>query len=319
MKTLKTSLSKKDILSIADLSTNEISMILMLAGKLKREQKSGKSRPFLRGKMLGMIFQKPSTRTRVSFEVGMYQLGGGAVYLGANDIQLSRGETIEDTAKTLSLYLDCIMARVYNHKDVQTLARYASVPVINGLSDSFHPCQILADLMTIEEHKKKLKGLQLAWLGDGNNVCNDLMIGCAKTGINMNAACPSGYEPLEEIVELAKAEAKKTGVDITITNDSASAVKDADIIATDTFISIGKEGELATREATFLPNYQVNIDIMKLAKRDAIFMHCLPAKRGMEVTADVIDGKWSVVWQEAENRLHIQKALLCLLMKAEEL
>ena len=316
MKTLKTSLSKKDILSIADLSTNEISMILMLAGKLKRERKSGKSRPFLRGKMLGMIFQKPSTRTRVSFEVGMYQLGGGAVYLGANDIQLSRGETIEDTAKTLSLYLDCIMARVYNHKDVQTLARYASVPVINGLSDSFHPCQILADLMTIEEHKKKLKGLQLAWLGDGNNICNDLMIGCAKTGINMNAACPSGYEPLEEIVELAKAEAKKTGVDITITNDSASAVKDADIIATDTFISIGKEGELATREATFLPNYQVNTDIMKLAKRDAIFMHCLPAKRGMEVTADVIDGKWSVVWQEAENRLHIQKALLCLLMKA---
>jgi ornithine carbamoyltransferase len=319
MKTLKTSLSKKDILSIADLSTNEISMILILAGKLKREQKRGKSRPFLRGKTLGMIFQKPSTRTRVSFEVGMYQLGGGAVYLGANDIQLSRGETIEDTAKTLSLYLDCIMARVYNHKDLQTLARYASVPVINGLSDSFHPCQILADLMTIEEHKKKLKGLQLAWLGDGNNVCNDLMIGCAKTGIDMNAACPSGYEPLKEIVELAKAEAKKTGVDITITNDSASAVKDADIIATDTFISIGKEGELATREATFLPNYQVNIDIMKLAKRDAIFMHCLPAKRGMEVTADVIDGKWSVVWQEAENRLHTQKALLCLLMKAEAL
>jgi ornithine carbamoyltransferase len=319
MKTLKTSLSKKDILSIADLSTNEISMILMLAGKLKREQKRGKSRPFLRGKTLGMIFQKPSTRTRVSFEVGMYQLGGGAVYLGANDIQLSRGETIEDTAKTLSLYLDCIMARVFNHKDLQTLARYASVPVINGLSDSFHPCQILADLMTIEEHKKKLKGLQLAWLGDGNNVCNDLMIGCAKTGIDMNAACPSGYEPLKEIVEFAKAEAKKTGVDITITNDSASAVKDADIIATDTFISIGKEGELATREATFLPNYQVNIDIMKLAKRDAIFMHCLPAKRGMEVTADVIDGKWSVVWQEAENRLHTQKALLCLLMKAEAL
>jgi ornithine carbamoyltransferase len=319
MKTLKTSLSKKDILSIADLSTNEISMILMLAGKLKREQKSGKSRPFLRGKTLGMIFQKPSTRTRVSFEVGMYQLGGGAVYLGANDIQLSRGETIEDTAKTLSLYLDCIMARVYNHKDVETLARYASVPVINGLSDSFHPCQILADLMTIQEHKKKLKGLQLAWLGDGDNVCNDLMLGCAKTGISMNAACPKGYEPLEEIVELAKAEAKKTGVDITITNDSASSVKDADIIATDTFISIGKEGEGATRNAAFLPNYQVNIDIMKLAKRDAIFMHCLPAKRGMEVTADVIDGKWSVVWQEAENRLHTQKALLCLLMKAEAL
>jgi ornithine carbamoyltransferase len=316
MKTLKISSSKKDILSIADLSTNEIDVILMLAEKLKHEQKRGKSRPFLQGKTLGMIFQKPSTRTRVSFEVGMYQLGGDAVYLGANDIQLSRGETIEDTAKTLSLYLDCIMARVYNHKDIQTLARYASVPVINGLSDSFHPCQILADLMTIKEHKKKLRGLQLAWLGDGDNVCNDLMLGCAKTGISMTAACPKGYEPLEEIVQLAKAEGKKTGVDIAITNDSISAVKEADIIATDTFISIGKEGERTTREAAFLPNYQVNKDIMKLAKGDAIFMHCLPAKRGMEVTADVIDGKWSVVWQEAENRLHTQKALLCFLLKA---
>jgi ornithine carbamoyltransferase len=196
------------------------------------------------------------------------------------------------------------------------LATYASVPVINGLSDSFHPCQILADLMTIQEHKKKLKGLQLAWLGDGDNVCNDLMLGCAKTGISMTAACPKGYEPLEEIVKLARAEGKKTGVDITITEDSASAVKDADIISTDTFISIGKEGERATREAAFIPKYQVNRDIMKLAKKDAIFMHCLPAKRGMEVTADVIDGRWSVVWQEAENRLHVQKALLCLLMKA---
>src|ERR671923_824606 len=316
MKTLKTSLSKKDVLSLADLSTGEINLILKLAGRLKKEQRAGKSGSFLRGKTLGMIFQKPSTRTRVSFEVGMYQLGGDAVYLSANDIQLSRGETIEDTAKTLSLYLDCIMARVYNHKDVQTLATYASVPVVNGLSDSFHPCQILADLMTIQEHKKKLKGLQLAWLGDGDNVCNDLMLGCAKTGISMTAACPKGYEPLEEIVKLAKAEGKKTGVDITITEDSASAVKDADIISTDTFISIGKEGERATRKAAFIPKYQVNTDIMKLAKKDAIFMHCLPAKRGVEVTADVIDGRWSVVWQEAENRLHAQKALLCLLMKA---
>ena len=316
MKTLKISSSKKDILSLADLSTKEINLILMLAGKLKLEQKSGKSRPLLHGKTLGMVFQKPSTRTRVSFEVGMYQLGGGAVYLSANDIQLSRGETIGDTAKTLSLYLDCIMARVYNHEDVQTLARYAWVPVINGLSDSFHPCQILADLMTIQEHKKKLKGLQLAWLGDGDNVCNDLMLGCAKTGISMTAACPKGYEPLEEIVELAKAEGKMTDSDIAITHDPASAARDADIIATDTFISIGKESERATREAAFLPNYQVNRDIMKLAKRDAIFMHCLPAKRGMEVTTDVIDGKQSVVWQEAENRLHTQKALLCFLMKA---
>jgi ornithine carbamoyltransferase len=316
MKTLKISSSKKDILSIADLSTSEIDRILMLAGKLKREQKKGKSRPFLRGKTLGMIFQKPSTRTRVSFEVGMYQLGGDAIYLGANDIQLSRGETIEDTAKTLSLFLDCILARVYNHEDIQTFARHASVPVINGLSDSFHPCQVLADLMTIRERKKKLKGLQLAWLGDGDNVCNDLMLGCAKTGISMTAACPKGYEPIEEIIKLAKAEGKKTGVAIVVTEDPSLAVRNADIIATDTFISIGKEGERTMREATFLPNYQVNTDIMKLAKEDAIFMHCLPARRGMEVTSDVIDGKWSVVWQEAENRLHTQKALLCVLMKA---
>jgi ornithine carbamoyltransferase len=316
MKTLKISLSKKDILSISDLSTKEIRTVLMLASKLKHEQKRGKARPLLRGKMLGMIFQKPSTRTRVSFEAGMFQLGGGAIYLGANDIHLSRGETIEDTAKTLSLYLDCILARVYNHKDVQKLAGHASVPVINGLSDSFHPCQVLADLMTIQEQKKKLKGLQLAWLGDGDNVCNDLMLGCAKTGINMTAACPKGYEPPKDIVTLAKAEGKKTGVDITITEDATSAVKDADIIATDTFISIGREDERTTRESIFLPKYQVNIDTMKLAKSDVIFMHCLPAKRGMEVTAEVIDGKWSVVWQEAENRLHTQKALLCLLMKA---
>jgi ornithine carbamoyltransferase len=316
MTTLKTSLSNKDVLSIADLSAREINSILQLAGKLKREQKGGKARPLLRGKTLGMIFQKPSTRTRVSFEVGMYQLGGDAVYLSAGDIQLSRGETIEDTAKTLSLYLNCIMARVYDHKDVQTLAAYASIPVVNGLSDAFHPCQILADLMTIQEHKKKLKGLSLAWLGDGDNVCNDLLLGCAKTGISMTAACPKGYEPLEDVVRLAKAEGKKTGAEIAITEDPAAAAKDADVVVTDTFVSIGKEGERATREAAFLPKYQVNAGIMKLAKKGAIFMHCLPAKRGMEVTTDVIDGKSSVVWPEAENRLHVQKALLCLLMKA---
>lgn len=315
MTTLKTSLSKKDVLSIADLSAREINSILALAGKLKREQKGGKARPLLRGKTLGMIFQKPSTRTRVSFEVGMYQLGGDAVYLSASDIQLSRGETIEDTAKTLSLYVDCIMARVYDHKDLQTLADYASIPVINGLSDAFHPCQILADLFTIQERKKKLKGLSLAWLGDGDNVCNDLMLGCAKTGISMTAACPKGYEPIEEVVRLAKAEGKKTGADIAITEDPAAAAKDADVIVTDTFVSIGKEGERTTREAAFLPKYQVSSDTMRLAKKDVIFMHCLPAKRGMEVTADVIDGRSSVVWLEAENRLHVQKSLLCLLLK----
>jgi ornithine carbamoyltransferase len=315
MKTSKTSLSKKDVLSITELSPREINSILTLAGELKREEKCGRVRQLLRGKTLGMIFQKPSTRTRISFEVGMYQLGGRAVYLGASDIQLSRGETIEDTAKTLSLYLDCIMARVYDHKDIQTLANYSSIPVINGLSDTFHPCQILADLLTIQEQKKKLKGLRLAWLGDGDNVCNDLMLGCAKTGISMSVASPKGYEPLEKVTKLAKMEGKKTGADIAITEDPTAAVRDADVVVTDTFVSIGKEGERDARELAFLPKYQVNSEIMKLAKKDAIFLHCLPAKRGMEVTAEVIDGRSSVVWQEAENRLHAQKALLCLVMK----
>ena len=313
---MKTSLSKKDVLSIGDLSAREINLILTFASKLKREQKNGKARLLLRGKTLGMLFQKPSTRTRVSFEVGMYQLGGDAVYLGASEIQLSRGETIEDTARTLSLYLDCVTARVYDHKDVQTLADWASIPVINGLSDAFHPCQILADLLTLQEHKKKLKGLRLAWLGDGDNVCNDLLLGCAKMGISMTAACPKGYEPIEKVVRLAKAEGEKTGADIAITDDPVAAAKDTDVVMTDTFVSIGKEGERATRETIFLPKYQVNSGIMKLAKKEAIFMHCLPAKRGMEVTPEVIDGKSSMVWQEAENRLHVQKALLCLLMKA---
>jgi ornithine carbamoyltransferase len=315
MKTSKTSSNKRDLLSMHDLSGRDIDAILKLATKLKQEQKSGRARPLLRGKTLGMIFQKPSTRTRVSFEVGMYQLGGDAVYLSASDIQIARGETIEDTAKTLSGYLDCIMARVYDHADVQKLAAHASVPVINGLSDAYHPCQILADLLTIKERKKKLAGLKMAWLGDGDNVCNDLLLGAAKTGISIAAACPAGYEPLEDVVRAAKAEGKKTGADIMVTEDPVVAAKGADIIVTDTFISIGKEGERATREAIFLPRYQVNSEIMKLAKKDAIFMHCLPAKRGQEVTAEVIDGPQSVVWQEAENRLHAQKAVLCMLMK----
>ncbi|HEX9677353.1 ornithine carbamoyltransferase [Nitrososphaera sp.] len=315
MKTSKTSSSKRDLLSIQDLSSLDIDRILGLASKLKKEHKAGRDRQLLRGKTLGMIFQKPSTRTRVSFEVGMYQMGGTAVYLSASEIQLARGETIEDTAKTLSGYLDCIMARVYDHTDVQKLATYAKIPVINGLSDAFHPCQILADLLTMKEHKKKLKGLKLAWLGDGDNVCNDLMLGCAKTGISMAAACPKGYEPTEEITRLARSEGAKTGAQITMGDDPAAAAKDADVIATDTFISIGKEGEWATRESVFIPKYQVNSEIMKLAKKDAIFMHCLPAKRGQEVTADVIDGPQSVVWDEAENRLHAQKAVLCFLMK----
>ncbi len=314
---MKTSLNNKDILSLQDLSSEEIFSILRLSGDLKNELKNGdgeKASQLLKGKVLGMIFQKPSTRTRVSFETGIFQLGGNALYLSTNDMQLSRGESIEDTGRTLSLYVNCIIARVYEHADLQILANSASIPVINGLSNTFHPCQILADLLTIQEHKKKMKGLNLAWIGDGNNVCNDLLLGCAKTGINMMAACPRGYEPLEQIVRLAKEEERKTGVEITITDDPLQATKDADIIVTDTFLSIGKDQEKTSREEAFLPRYQVNSDLLRNAKRDVIFMHCLPAKRGQEVTSEVIDGSASVIWDEAENRLHVQKALMCMLM-----
>jgi ornithine carbamoyltransferase len=317
MKTLRTYLNNKDILSLQDLSSSEILSILKLASQLKKELKVGKSRQLLKGKILGMIFQKPSTRTRVSFEAGIFQLGGNTVYLNLSDMQLSRGESIEDTARTLSLYLNCIIARVYDHTDVQKLARFASVPVINGLSDTFHPCQILADLLTIQEKKRKLKGLRLAWIGDGDNVCNDLLLGCAKTGINMTTACPKGYEPMQEIVRLAKEEGENTEAEIIVTEDPVVAVKDADAVATDTFISIGKDEEKNRRQLVFFPKYQVNSEIMKLAKKDAIFLHCLPAKRGWEVTSEVIDGNASVVWHEAENRLHVQKALMCILMKVK--
>lgn len=309
-------LRNKNILSLQDLDLNEISILLDLAAGLKKEFRSGKSKPLLKGKILGMIFQKPSTRTRVSFETGMLQLGGHAIFLGSNDIQLAKGESIEDTAKTLSLYLDCIMARVYDHSDIEKLSVFSIVPVINGLSDLFHPCQILADLLTIREHKTKLKGLSLAWIGDGFNICNDLLIGCAKTGINMTAACPKGYEPLNWIVKLSKEEGKKTGSQISVVNDPINAVKDADIVVTDTFVSLGKDDEKIQREQIFLPKYQVNSELLRYAKNDVIFMHCLPAKRGQEVTSEIIDGKSSVVWDEAENRIHVQKALLCMLMKA---
>ena len=309
------SLKNKHILSLQDLDLKEIISILDFAAILKKENKMGLSRKLLEGKTLGMVFQKPSTRTRVSFEIGMFQLGGHAIYLGINDMQLSKGETIEDTARTLSLYLDCLMARVYDHRDLEKLSKYSSIPIINGLSDLFHPCQILADLLTIREYKKKFNGLNLAWIGDGFNVCNDLLIGCAKTGINITAACPSGYEPPEWIVNISKEEGTKTGSIIKVTNEPIDAVQEADIVATDTFVSLGKDNEKIIRETVFIPKYQVNSELIKHANDDAIFMHCLPAKRGQEVTSDVIDGRLSVVWKEAENRLHVQKALLCLLIR----
>lgn len=310
-----TFLKNRYILSLQDLDSNEIHMLLDTAEKFKQEVDSGKYRQLLKGKILGMIFQKPSTRTRVSFEAGMLQLGGHALFLGPNDMQLSKGETIEDTGRTLSLYLDCIMARVYDHTDLEKLSTSSTIPIINGLSDRFHPCQILADLLTIREHKGKLEGLSLAWVGDGFNVCNDLLIGCAKTGINMTAACPKGYEPLEWIVKLAQKEGKQNNCNINVINDPIKAVKDADIVITDTFVSLGKDNEKIQREKIFLPKYQVNSDLLRHAQNDVIFMHCLPAKRGQEVTAEIIDGKSSVVWDEAENRLHIQKALLCSLLE----
>ena len=298
-------LKTKNILTLRELDKKELADILELAIKLK-EHKKGDDTPLLKNKTLAMIFQKPSTRTRVSFEAGMFQLGGYALNLSSNDLQLSRGETIGDTAKTLSRYVNAIMARVYEHETIEELAKNATVPVINGLSNSFHPCQILADLMTIKEKKKKLAGLKIAWVGDGNNVCNSLIYGCAKSSINIAIATPKGFEPNQQVVK----ESKKH-VEILLTNDPASAVKNADVVMTDTFVSIHNDQK---RIKKFLPKFQVNSSLMKKAKKDAIFLHCLPAKRGQEVTAEVIDGPQSVVWDETENRLHTQKALLVSLL-----
>jgi ornithine carbamoyltransferase len=292
-----------DVLTLDELESKEINNIIDLAIDLKKQQKKGKEKPLLQNKTLAMIFEKPSTRTRVSFETGIFQLGGHALTLSANDLQLSRGESIEDTAKTLSRYVNVIMARVYDHKSLETLAKNASIPVINGLSDSFHPCQILADLMTIKEHKKNLKKIKIAWIGDGNNVCNSLILGCAKLKIKLSVAVPDGYEPDLEVSKIGK-----DAEILEISDNPELAVKDADVIMTDTFVSIHNANP--DRIKKFLPKFQVNQSLMNKSKKDAIFMHCLPAKREQEVTSDVIDGSQSVVWDEAENRLHVQKALL---------
>ena len=292
-----------DLLTLNELESKEINNIIDLAIDLKKEQKKGKEKPLLQNKTLAMIFEKPSTRTRVSFETGMFQLGGHALTLSPNDLQLSRGESIADTAKTLSRYVNVVMARVYDHKSLETFARNSSIPVINGLSDSFHPCQILADFMTIKEHKKNLKKIKIAWVGDGNNVCNSLILGCAKLKIKLSIAIPDGYEPDFDVIK-----AGKDAEILEITNNPEVAVKDADVIMTDTFVSIHNAN--SDRIKKFLPKFQVNQSLMNKAKKDAIFMHCLPAKRDQEVTSDVIDGSHSVVWDEAENRLHVQKALL---------
>jgi ornithine carbamoyltransferase len=292
-----------DILTLDELESKEINNIIDLAIDLKKQQKKGNEKPLLQNKTLAMIFEKPSTRTRVSFETGIFQLGGHALVLSSNDLQLSRSESIEDTAKTLSRYVDVVMARVYEHKSLEIFARNASIPVINGLSDSFHPCQILADFMTIKEHKKNLKKIKIAWIGDGNNVCNSLILGCAKLKIKLSVAIPDGYEPDFDVVKIGK-----DAEILEVSDNPEVAVKDADVIMTDTFVSIHNTN--SDRVKKFLPKFQVNQSLMSKAKKDAIFMHCLPAKREQEVTSDVIDGSQSVVWDEAENRLHVQKALL---------
>ncbi len=300
-------LKTKDLLTLDELTDNELSKIIDEGIKLKKQLKKGSHKPILKNKTLGMIFEKPSTRTRVSFETGMFQLGGHALNLSSSVLQLSRGESVEDTAKTLSRYVDAILARVYDQKTLEILAKNSDVPVINGLSNSFHPCQTLADLMTIKEKKKKLKGLKIAWIGDGNNVCNSLIYGCSKTGINISIATPKGFEPDKTVIKKSK---KK--ITIVLTTEPQVALKNADVVVTDTFTSIHNLDK--KREKKFLPKFQVNPSLMKKAKKNAIFLHCLPAKRGEEVTSSVIDGSQSVVWDQAENRLHSQKALLISLL-----
>lgn len=295
------------------MTSKQVEDLLSLGIKLKKELKSGIPHPILKGKTLGMIFTKSSTRTRVSFEVGMTQLGGYPLFLSSNDIQLGRGETIHDTAKVLERYLDGIMIRTFAHSDVVELAQEASIPVINALTDLLHPCQVLADLMTAYEHKGRLEGLKLAYIGDGNNMAHSLMYGCAKAGMDCAVATPPDYSCNEEVVENAKKDFKASGRNLILTNDPVEAIKDADIVYTDTWVSMGQESEKAQRQHIFMP-YQVNKELFSKAKDDAIFMHCLPAYRGFEVTEDVIDGSNSVIFDEAENRLHAQKAVMVTLM-----
>ena len=306
------------ILSLLELNSQEIQKILDLAILFKKEAKQGILRSLLKSKVLAMIFQKPSTRTRVSFEVAMLQLGGYALNLSSSDLQLNRGETIEDTARTLSRYIDIIMARVHSHNDVVRLAKASSVPVINGLSNSYHPAQILADLQTLLEVKGKLGGLKVAWVGDGNNVCNTWLIGASLMGIDISIATPVQYRPLREAIDNALKISEKSGSKIKITENPESAVKDAHCVITDSMVSMGLDKERDKRLRIFLPKFQINKEMMEKADPNAIFMHCLPVKRGEEVVSEVIDGPRSVVWDEAENRLHSQKALLCYLLLDEE-
>jgi ornithine carbamoyltransferase len=305
-------MKQKHLISLKDYSREDIEEIFALAAKMKSAP--GQHAQSLRGKSLAMIFQKPSTRTRVSFEVGMHQLGGHALYLGASDIQLNRGESVADTARVLSRYVDAIMARVFAHQDILDLAKYGSVPVINGLSDLMHPCQALADYFTLRERKGSLDRLKVAYVGDGNNVCHELMLGADKLGMSFACASPRGYEPNQLIVKAATRDAQKARVAVpVVTVDPMAAVAGADVVCTDVWASMGQEKEAEARQKAF-QGYEVTAAMMAAAHPDAVFMHCLPAHRGEEVAAEVIDGPQSVVFDEAENRLHTQKALLVLLL-----
>lgn len=303
----------KDLISLHDLTAEEVQNLLKLGIKLKAELKAGIPHPILKGKTLGMIFTKSSTRTRVSFEVGMTQLGGYPLFLSSNDIQLGRGESIHDTAKVLERFLDGIMIRTYAHSDVIELAEEANIPVINALTDLLHPCQVLADLMTTYEHKGKLEGLKFAYIGDGNNMAHSIMYGCAKAGLDCAIATPKDYQCDAEVVANAKDDFKVSGRQLLITEDPVEAIKNADVVYTDTWVSMGQEAEKAIRQKAF-EGYCVDSKLFANAKDDAIFMHCLPAYRGFEVTSEVIDGPQSVIFDEAENRLHAQKAVLATLM-----
>ena len=307
-------LKGKDLLSIHDLSVEEVNEILALAHELKAKQKAGIEHHLLKGKTLGMIFEKSSTRTRVSFQTGMYQLGGQALFLSNRDLQIGRGEPIKDTARVLSRYVDGIMIRTFEHEKVEELAEWSDVPVINALTDLLHPCQVLTDLLTIQEYKgKQLKGLKMAYVGDGNNMTNSYMYGCAKAGIDFVAATPKGYEPDMQVFENACKDAEETGASIKLVNDPFEAAKGADIVVTDTWASMGQEAEHDERKKIF-KDYQVNEELLKVADKRVIVMHCLPAYRGEEITDDVLEAYADVIFDEAENRLHTQKAIMTLTM-----
>ncbi len=307
---------KRDLISIRDFTREEIEALFSLATDLKRRLKRGKSHPRLSGKTLALIFEKPSLRTRVSFEVAMTHLGGHAIYLAPQDIRLGARETVEDGARNLSRWVDGIVARTFEHAQVERLAQYTTVPVINGLTDLLHPCQVLCDLFTLHEKREKLKGLRVAFIGDGNNVCNSWLYGAAKMGIHFTVACPKGYEPHRDVFTKARAESEATYAVLEITHDAARAAREADVLYTDVWASMGHEEQRAKRMRDF-KGFQVNQSLVNLAQKDVQVMHCLPAHRGEEITDEVMDGLHSIILDQAENRLHLQKAILVKLLGDE--